>query len=51
MKLNQCTTVRDSLNWMDQIVSGFWDFATKNPSHGNHSAESQKGSINGGMNL
>ena len=31
MKLSQCTTVRDSLYWMDQIVPGFWDFATKKP--------------------
>ena len=31
MKLIQCTTVRDSLYWMDQIVPGFWDFATKKP--------------------
>mgnify|MGYP001415418880 CR=1 FL=1 len=31
MKLSQCTTVRDSLYWMDQIVPGFWDFATKRP--------------------
>ena len=31
MKLSQCMTVRDSLYWMDKIVPGFWDFATKKP--------------------
>ena len=31
MTLRLCTTVRDSLYWMDQIVPGFWDFATKKP--------------------
>lgn len=31
MKLSLCTTVRDSLYWMDKIVPGFWDFATKKP--------------------
>ena len=31
MKLSQCTTVRDSLYWMEQTVPGFWDFATKKP--------------------
>lgn len=31
MKLNDCTTVRDSLFWMDTIVPGFWNFATKKP--------------------
>ena len=31
MKLGQCTTVRDSLYWMDKMVPGFWDFATKKP--------------------
>ena len=31
MKLSQCSTVRDSLHWMDKIVPGFWDFATKRP--------------------
>ena len=31
MKLNDCTTVRDSLIWMDRIVPGFWNFATKKP--------------------
>ena len=31
MKLSQCMNVRDSLYWMDNIVPGFWDFATKKP--------------------
>ena len=31
MKLSQCPTVRESLYWMEQIVPGFWDFATKKP--------------------
>ena len=31
MNLSQCNTVRDSLYWMDKIVPGFWDFATKKP--------------------
>ena len=31
MKLSQCTTVRDSLYWMDKMVPGFWNFATKKP--------------------
>jgi hypothetical protein len=31
MKLNNCTTVRECLHWLDIKVPGFWDFATKKP--------------------